>query len=72
MNRRYKLGILWVVLITVPYYLCMFKGMDLEWWVQYAKQMTFWFAIIVGGLSVTDIAYQVKEGFKKNGIPPTP
>ena len=70
MNRRYKLGILWVVLITVPYYLCMFKGMDLEWWVQYAKQMTFWFAIIVGGLSVTDIAYQVKEGFKKNGTPP--
>ena len=67
MNRRYKLGLLWAVLITVPYYLCMFRGMELDWWVQYAKQMTFWFAIIVGGLSVTDIAYQVKEGFKKNG-----
>jgi hypothetical protein len=45
----------------------MFRGLDLSWWTEYAKQATFWFGIVVGGLSATDIAYQVKEGFKKNG-----
>ena len=64
-NRRYKLGYVWVVLTTVPYYICMFKGLDLEWWTEYAKQMTFWFGLIVGGLSITDIAFHLKEGFKK-------
>ena len=67
MNRRYKLGFLWVVLVTVPYYICMFKGLDIQWWIEYAKQATFWFAIVVGGLSATDIAYHIKDGFGTNG-----
>jgi len=51
-------------LVSVPYYLCMFRGLDLSWWTEYAKQMTFWFGLAIGGLSLTDVAWNIKEGFK--------
>lgn len=64
------MGLVWVGLINVSYYLCMFKSLEIAWWTEYSKQMTFWFGIIVGALTLTDIAFLIKEGYTKgNGTP---
>lgn len=67
-NRRYKLGYLFVALITVAFYIAIFKGLPLEWYVSYSKDMLWWFAAIAGVLTATDIAGHVKDIFNsKNG-----
>ena len=53
-NRRAKATIIWAVLITASYYICLFKGMDLTWFAEFAKWMTFALGFVVGGLTVTD------------------
>ncbi len=68
MNRRFKLGLLWAALININYYIVFFGGKTLDWWTEYAKSMTFWFGIIVGALTLTDIASRIKDVFAaKNG-----
>jgi len=64
-NRRFKLGLLWAGLININFYLVYFMGKELIWWSEYAKNMTLWFGIIIGGLTLTDLGYYIKEGIKK-------
>ena len=64
-NRRYKLGFLWAGLISVSYYLCLFRGTDINWYIAYSKDMTLWFGIIIGGLSLTDFATHIKGLFSQ-------
>ena len=66
-NRRFKLGLIWAGLINVNYYLVYFQGNDMSWFTAYAKDMSFWFAVIIGGLTLTDIGWYIKEGMK-NGL----
>ena len=66
-NRRFKLGLLWAALINVNYYLVYFMGKEQGWFLEYAKSMSFWFAVIIGGLTLTDIGWAFKEVFGKGG-----
>lgn len=65
-NRRFKLGLLWAALINVNYYLVYFMSKEITWWSEYAKQMTFWFGIIIGALTLTDISDRLKDMFNGN------
>ena len=64
-NRRYKLGLLWAGLININFYVILFMGKELDWVSTYAGQMTLWFAIIIGGLTLTDLGFAVKDLLKK-------
>ena len=64
-NRRFKLGLLFAALINVNYYLVYFMGKELTWFTEYAKTSLFWFGVVVGGLTLTDIGWYIKEGIKK-------
>ena len=60
-NRRFKLGIVFCALINVSYFWSLAGGKDIVWFTEYSKSMTMWFGIIVGCLTVTDVAYHIKE-----------
>ena len=61
-GRRLGTTVGWVILTTIAYYICMFKGMDLDWWLGYAKYTTIGLGFLVGGLTITDsVIAQLKK-----------
>jgi len=62
-NRRFKLGLVWAFLINANYYLVYFAHKDLSWFTEYAKDMTLWFGLVVGALTVTDFGDRLKDMF---------
>ena len=66
-NRRFTLGLIWAGLINLNYYLVYFGGREQSWFLEYSKSMSFWFAVIVGGLTLTDLGWYIKEGLTKGG-----
>jgi len=49
------------LLITVAYYIVMFKGLELAWWSEYAKYTAYFLGFLVGALSATDIINKMKS-----------
>ena len=47
-----------MVLMTVAYYISMFKGLDISWWTEYAKYVTYLLGFLVGGLTITDAIFK--------------
>ena len=60
-NRRWKSGILGLSLVTVAYYVCLFTGKDLSWFIEYSKPVTYIVAGIIIGISVTDTMWNWKK-----------
>jgi len=60
-GRRLGSTIVWCVLTTVAYYICLFKGVDLSWWTEYTKYMTYALGFLVGGLTITDVILKTKN-----------
>jgi hypothetical protein len=44
-----------VILITVFFYICLFKGADLSWAETYTKYIAFFLGVLVSGLTITDV-----------------
>jgi len=53
-GRRAACGFLTVILTTIAFYICMFRGVDLSWFAEYAKTMLFILGFVTGGLTITD------------------
>jgi hypothetical protein len=53
-NRRAKFTSVALVLVTVAFYICLFKGTDIEWFIEYGKLVILLLFFIVGGISATD------------------
>lgn len=53
-GRRSGATIAAVTLITIAYYIAMIKGLDIAWWLEYAKIMAGILIALIGGLSLTD------------------
>jgi len=60
-GRRLGSTIGWAVLVNISYYVCLLKGMDLSWWVEYTRFMTYALGFLVGGLTITDTVLAVRE-----------
>ena len=54
-GRRAGFGIGAITLVTVAFYICLFKDVDLNWFVKYASIIVGVYGFIVGGLTVTDV-----------------
>jgi hypothetical protein len=61
-GRRAKIALLAVALITVAYYVCLFTGADLDWFVEYAKVMIYCVGFVAGSLTITDTISTWKKG----------
>ncbi|MCM8781737.1 MAG: hypothetical protein NC828_01605 [Candidatus Omnitrophica bacterium] len=57
-NRRFKVGLLSLVLITVSFYICLFLRVDLTWFEAYSKIIGWICGAVILGLSVTDSLFQ--------------
>jgi len=66
-GRRAWTGFITVILSTVAYYVCMFKGMDLSWFAEYAKTLLYILGFITGTLTITDAiqSWRVNNGAAK-------
>lgn len=53
-GRRVKATSIWAVLVTVAYYISVFKGVDMSGWLQYTQYMTYGLGFLVGTLTITD------------------
>ncbi len=62
-GRRVTAVAIWVVLVTTAFYIAMFRGLPLDWWVEYAKYNTYALGFLVGGVTITDSIFQA--GVKK-------
>jgi len=60
-GRRVGSVIVWGILLTVAYYIVLFKGVDLSWWSEYGKFMTYGLGFLVGGLTATDLVATLKK-----------
>jgi hypothetical protein len=54
-GRRAVATGVWFVGLNVAFYLCLFRGVELAWWVEYAKYTAFGLVFMVSGLTATDI-----------------
>jgi len=61
-GRRLGSTITWAVLVNISYYICLFKGLDLSWWVEYTKFMTYALGFLIGGLTITDAILTARGG----------
>lgn len=61
-NRRARSAWFTIILITIAYYICMFKGVSLDWFAEYAKTMLFILGFITGGLTITDAVMNWRNG----------
>ena len=43
------------ILVTIAYYICLFKGLDIDWFASYTKYLTYFLGFLVGGLTITDV-----------------
>ena len=53
-NRRFRTGCLALALITVSYYICMFKHVDLSWFLEYSKLVVYVAGGVILGITLTD------------------
>ena len=60
-GRRLGATIGAAILVTVAYYVVLFRGAELMWWVEYAKYTTYFLGFLVGGLSLTDVIGVMKK-----------
>ena len=51
--------IVWTILVSTAFYICLFKGVELSWWLEYAKYHTYALGFIVGTLTITDSVLKV-------------
>jgi hypothetical protein len=54
-GRRASGGIITVTLITVAFYICLFKDVDLTWLKLYTQWIVGVYGFVVGGLTLTDL-----------------
>lgn len=54
-GRRAGFGIAGMVLITTAFYFCIFKELDLNWFVKYSIYTLALIGFIISGLSLTDV-----------------
>jgi len=54
-GRRAGGGIIAVTLITVAFYICLFKDVDLSWLKLYTTWVVGVYGFVVGGLTLTDL-----------------
>ena len=59
-GRRATTAAATIVLSTVAYYICLFKGIDLNWFVEYSKVLLYILGFVAGSLTITDsiLAYK--------------
>jgi hypothetical protein len=53
-GRRGITGLITIALVTGSYYICMFKGMPLDWFAEYSKVALFILGFVAGTLTITD------------------
>jgi hypothetical protein len=61
-NRRYKTVGACVALVTLAYYVCIARGVELGWFEAYANFMKWAVIIAVAGLTATDAVSTWKNG----------
>lgn len=61
-NRRFKAGCVALGLITISYYVVMFKGLDINWFLEYAKMVVYVTGAVIIGLSATDAILNWRSG----------
>jgi len=61
-GRRLGSTIAWMILVNIAYYICLFKGVDLSWWAEYTKYMTYALGFLIGGLTITDAILHTRLG----------
>jgi len=63
-GRRATTSAVVIILTTVAYYVSLFKGMAVEWFIEYAKVMIYILGFVVGGLTITDgiMNWRAKNG----------
>lgn len=54
-GRRAGGGIIAVTLITIAFYICLFKDVDLAWLKLYTTWIVGVYGFVVGGLTLTDL-----------------
>lgn len=54
-GRRAGGGIIAASLVTIAFYICLFKGADLTWLKLYATWVVGIYGFVVGGLTLTDL-----------------
>ena len=54
-----------VSLVTVSFYICLFKGFDIEWFREYADFMSWAVVAIVAGITATDGIRSWRNGGSK-------
>ena len=54
MNRRAKFTAVALVLVTVAFYICLFKGADINWFIEYGKYVMLCLLFVVTGITATD------------------
>jgi len=54
MNRRAKFTAIAIALITIAFYICVFKGAELEWFEVYSERIIFALLFVVAGITTTD------------------
>jgi len=63
-GRRAGGGIIVVSLITLAFYFCILKNVDLEWFKVYTTSMVGVYVFVVGGLTATDLLLKKAKGKK--------
>jgi hypothetical protein len=53
-GRRAGMAAITIILATVAYYICMFRGVDLSWFSEYVKTLLYVTGFVIGGLTITD------------------
>jgi hypothetical protein len=61
MNRRWWGGILALTLISINYYIVLFTGHDLSWFVAYATPVSYIVGGMILGYAVTDAIWNWKK-----------
>jgi hypothetical protein len=62
MNRRAKFTGVAIVLITAAFYVCMFKDVSIDWFVEYGKFIIFSLLFVVTGITTTDAIAKWRNG----------
>lgn len=61
-NRRAKFTAIALALITIAFYVCLFKGSALGWFVEYGKYVMFSLLFVVSGITATDAITKWRNG----------
>ena len=61
-NRRAKFTAVALALLTVAFYVCLFKGSDIAWFIEYGKYVMFSLLFVVTGITTTDVIAKLRDG----------